>query len=450
MNRSGTSYLGGWVILFLVVCVCVSPPAVCAGEAEVTKKVAIIPFTLPTTSPEREWLSDGFPHVLAVRLQQLARVRVAVLPRPDGAWTRSLRQPHDSGEIAPFLERIRAQGYDVVLLGDFQQVETTLRLESNLWATRPERHLGKIIDQSPEKDPDALGAKLATWVATTLQLTAGEMERRRLEERFTTSAEALERFARALVLEESPSRGEDMAQAVTLLTEAYTLDGKFSMALRHLGDLYLRREQYGNAVEAYQSLLNLVKRDPRIFRSLGNAYFAQGDTLRAIDVFRRGIQVDPRDAQLHLNLGLAYAAVRDYEKAIRALLRTLEFAPDDPLAFANLGVVYWLQGNFAAATSSLRRAQILQGSDPHLAYNLGLALLFERAYEQARAQFEQALQEKPDFAAAAYQLAMLSERIDAQQAVERWKQYLELARKIPGEEPWISLAQEHLKQLQGP
>jgi len=437
-------------MLLLVVWVCARPLTACAAEEEGTKRVAIIPFALPMPSPEREWLSEGLPHVVALRLQQLGRVRVAVLPPPDDAGTRSSRQHPDSGDIAPFLERVRAQGYDVVLFGHFQQIDTTLRLESNLWGTRPERHMGKIIDQSPERDPDALGAKLATSVATMLQLAGSDMERRRLEERFTTSAEALERFARALVLTESPGGGEEIAQAVTLLTEAYTLDGKFSMARRHLADLHLRREQYASAVEAYQSLLNLVRRDPRIFRSLGTAYFAQGDTQRAIDVFRRGIQIDPRDAQLHLNLGLAYAAAREYEKATRALLRTLEFAPDDPLAFANLGVVYLLQGNFAAATSSLRRAQVLQGSDARLSYNLGLALLFERAYEPARAQFEQALQEKPDFAAAAYQLAMLYERIDAREAVERWKQYLELARKVPGEEAWIPLAQEHLKDLQRP
>ena len=45
------------------------------------KAVAIIPFGAPSTGQEREWLSDGIPHVLALRLQHLPQLKVAVLSR---------------------------------------------------------------------------------------------------------------------------------------------------------------------------------------------------------------------------------------------------------------------------------------------------------------------------------------------------------------------------------
>src|SRR5215208_5885569 len=57
-----------------------------------------------------------------------------------------------------------------------------------------------------------------------------------------------------------------------------------------------------------------------------------------------------------------------------------------------------------------------QNSDPVLNYNLGLSLMYEKATDQAREQFERALQLKPNFAAAAYQLALVSERLNIPQA----------------------------------
>ena len=147
------------------------------------------------------------------------------------------------------------------------------------------------------------------------------------------------------------------------------------------------------------------------------------------------------DAHLHYN---------QEAMSLYPLDKALEVKPDDPLAFANLGVVYLLQGIFPAATASLRRALLLQGSDPVLNYNLGLSLMFEQVYDQARDQFERALQLKPDFAAAAYHLALIYEQFDSAQARERWRKYLALARGKLGEDDWVARADEHLQRLQQP
>lgn len=438
-----------WLLLVLV-SVSAGMPSVDAAEEHGAKKLAIVPFTLPAESEGRGWLSDGFSRVLAVRLERLGPLKVWVLHRPDSSGSPELRNPLDNAEATAFLDRIRPQGYDAVLFGSFHQIDTTLRLEIHLWSTRPSRQIGKTLEQFPEQDLDRANIKLAAFVVTALQLSPTEAERRRLEAPFTTSAEAFERFARALTLSEAPSGKEDITQAVNLFKEALNLDGKFSMALRKLADLHLRYGHYESAVEAYETLVNVVKRDPQIYRLLGSAHFALGEVNRAIDAFKRGVQMDPRDPMLHLDLGLAYTVLKDYENATKELLRTLEFKADDPLAFANLGVIYLLGGKFAAATSSLRRAQLSRASDPMLAYNLGLALVYEGVYDQALDQFERALQLRPDFPAAAYQLALLQERIDASLAVDRWKKYLDLAAGKVAEEPWIPRAQEHSKRLQEP
>jgi tetratricopeptide (TPR) repeat protein len=441
---------GCLVMVLLVLCLHSWARPVCAVAEGVTKKIAILPFSLPTVSGDREWIGAGFAHVLAVRLQQLPSLKVAVVPRATGSGTDSPPVAFENLDPMTLFERLRPQGYDAIILGTFQQVENTLRLEVQVWPSRAERPSAKVIEQSPERDPDGLGSKVVPFIIGALQIPVSEPEGRRLAERYTSSADAFWRFARALMLADTASEAQDVGQAIALFREALTLDAKFAMALRQLADVHLRQGQYGSAAEAYQSLLALGKRNPQVYRLLGNALFAQHDAARAIDAYRRGLQLDSRDPQLYLDLGLAHAVSKDYENATKAFLRALEFKPNDPLAFANLGVVYLQQGNFPAATASLRRAQVLHSTDPLLTYNLGLSLLFEGAYDQARDQLERALQLKPDLAPAAYVLALLAEQSDRAQAVQRWRKYLELAEGKPAEHAWLAVATEHLKYLQQP
>ena len=421
-----------------------------AATDSVIKKVAVVPFGTPSVATDREWVGEGLSYVMALRLQYLSHLKVTVLPRSTFSNAEGILNVLDNSEVSKLLGRLQPLGYDVLVCGQFIQVEPSLRAEIQVWTTQPERLIAKAQEQAAERDPDGLGIKLASFVVSTLQILPSDAEGRRFSERYTPSAEAFERFARALSLAEMGNDDEDVTQALHLFKEAVKLDAKFAMAWRQQGDLLFREKQYAEAIEAYQAFLSVGRRNALIYRRLGNALFAQHDATRALDAYKRGIQLDGRDYQLHLDLGLAYAALRDYANATKTLLRALEVKPDDPLAFANLGVLYLLQGNFPAATASLRRAQLLQSSDPILNYNLGLSLMFEQSTDQAREQFERALQLRPDFAEAAYQLALLADRSNLPQALERWRGYLALARGMPEEHEWVTRADEHLRRLQGP
>jgi tetratricopeptide (TPR) repeat protein len=440
-----------WVVLVLLaLCLCVQGRPVDAASEGTTKKVAIVPFSLPSTAADREWLGDGLPHVMALRLQHLPQLKVSVLSGSILAEGEGMLNVPDNTEVMRLLERLRPLDYDALVVGHFLQVEPTLRAEIHVWTTHPERHLGKTQEQASEREPDSLGIKLATFVVSALQVFPTDAEGRRFAERYTSSADAFERFARALPLADVADADAEVTQAVTLLKEAVKLDAKFAMAWRQQGDLLFREKQYVDAIEAYQAFLGVGRRNAVVYRRLGNAYFAQRQATRAVDAYKRALQLDGRDYQVHLDLGLAYAALKDYANATKTFLRALEVKPDDPLAFANLGVVYLLQGNFPAATASLRRAQLLQGSDPVLNYNLGISLMFEQVYDQARDQFEHALQLKPDYAAAAYHLALISERFDTAQALEHWRKYLTLGRGNPEEQARVTRAERHLQRLQQP
>src|SRR5687767_14224092 len=93
-------------LLMLVGSVIPWPSQLTAAEGT-AKKVAIVSFGLPTSGTEREWMSEGMPHVLALRLQQTSQVKVTVLSRSIIAGVEPLPPQLDSEEIGKTLERLR-------------------------------------------------------------------------------------------------------------------------------------------------------------------------------------------------------------------------------------------------------------------------------------------------------------------------------------------------------
>jgi hypothetical protein len=92
---------------------------------------------------------------------------------------------------------------------------------------------------------------------------------------------------------------------------------------------------------------------------------------------------------------------------------------------------------------------MLQTSDPILNYNLGLSLMFEQATDQAREQFERALQLKPDFVGQPISWhfsptgPISPKPSNAGAITRRWH-------RVPAEHEWVARATEQLQQLQRP
>src|ERR687892_86749 len=68
-----------FVLVLLVLSVCIYGRPLDAASEGAMKKVAIVPFDVPSAAADREWLGDGLPHVLALRLQHLPQLKVTVL-----------------------------------------------------------------------------------------------------------------------------------------------------------------------------------------------------------------------------------------------------------------------------------------------------------------------------------------------------------------------------------
>jgi type IV pilus assembly protein PilF len=142
---------------------------------------------------------------------------------------------------------------------------------------------------------------------------------------------------------------------------------------------------------------------------LGIAYMNQGDLQRAKDKLDRALSEDPDSADVHSARAMLFDRLGDKDKADAEFRSALRYAPHDPNIVNNYAVYLCQNGRtdegvkrfLEAAHNGLYRT-------PEAAYtNAGVCLRSAKRDDEARADFERALQLRPNFAEAAFQLAEL-------------------------------------------
>jgi len=216
---------------------------------------------------------------------------------------------------------------------------------------------------------------------------------------------------------------------IQILKEAISLNPKDFKAYFNLGDLYLKKEDYENAMKNYKKSLeinpkfsaaywkigaidekmgrnndalerykNALKFDPiniEILYSLGSLYLNMGQYSNAIDTLEKLVGLFPGHADAYYNLGLCYANINDYKKAKEAFQKSLQINPNKADVHNNLGVSFHRMGLLDKAVEEYERAVKI---DPKYAEAYGnLGLIYKQRGEKGKAvsMFKEALKYDP-------------------------------------------------------
>jgi tetratricopeptide (TPR) repeat protein len=194
----------------------------------------------------------------------------------------------------------------------------------------------------------------------------------------------------------------------------------------------------------------------------------------------------------HALMGIVYGQRKRNDEAVRQCQLALDSGLEDPLLQYNFGVILARQGDFEAALKALQRATHAYKAWPAAHYNQGVVLLRLERYSDAVEAFEsaiehcevypeahfsrgnahamlglpaeggldyyeidcainaykQAVQQRPGYAAALYNLGVLYGRMTASEGIRVWEQYLAATQDLPEETTWQMRAQEYLHDLQ--
>lgn len=212
----------------------------------------------------------------------------------------------------------------------------------------------------------------------------------------------------------------------------------------------------------------------------------------AADVGRPLVTAESPTAAAYTCMGLVAAKSGQPEEAMQHWRQALELAPEDALTLFNLGTLLARQDDAAGACPHLEKAVAQAPEWAEAQYTLGTVLLrLERTYEAVQAfehatscrtpypeahfncgnahalrglnadgsldyyeldraatAYKTAIQQRPGYAAALYNLGMVYKRMRSAEGVRVWNQYLNATQERPEEEPWRLRAQEYLRDLE--
>ncbi len=235
-------------------------------------------------------------------------------------------------------------------------------------------------------------------------------------------------------------------------------------------NLFIVYENQGKLDLALELVKDLIRTDPRnanAYYYLGKVMDRKGEYSKAKQALRLSIDLEPRQGRaravlgnIHLKLGELEEAKQVYEALLKQLgdkpfeagqvyqLARPKYIPDKPVVHYNLGQVYEKLGRFDDATAQYQEAiRIVPDFVP---VQLDLARLYtqQRRFGQAIEQYRKVLDDDPSVIEAHFYLAFAYEmNRDAKNAVIHYREFLNLASKDSVYESERLMASAWLKKL---
>ena len=194
--------------------------------------------------------------------------------------------------------------------------------------------------------------------------------------------------------------------SISLWTHTLACASGNYLAHYNLGHALAGQGKLTDAIEHYESALQLNPDYAEPHNNLGLALAGQGKLAEAIEHYERALQLSPNYAEPHNNLGLALARQGKLAEAIEHYERALHLNPNYAETHNNLGVALVDQGKLPDAIEHHERALQLNPDDATTHDSLGVALARQGMLPEAIEHFERALQLSPDYAKAHYNLGI--------------------------------------------
>ena len=147
------------------------------------------------------------------------------------------------------------------------------------------------------------------------------------------------------------------------------------------------------------------------------AYINRGDILiklnrtkEAQEVYERALAYDNTNADIYYNLGVVLLEQGRHKQALAYLNRALDFEPEHSQALLNSAMLIQETGNNQLRHTALARLHKLVSKgkgNERVYFNLGMLSMDDKDFSKAESWFRRAIEIKPDFRSALFNLALL-------------------------------------------
>lgn len=247
---------------------------------------------------------------------------------------------------------------------------------------------------------------LANYLSAVIYAQRNEMDK--AEEYLNKSGQALDDFPGALVLRGVMNYSKkSYAQAIYFLNKLINITPDNIVARRLLGASLLRQNDAEQAIKVLLPIVDNGNAGSVVYALLGSANMKLGNFQKGTEFFEKAVKIKPGENQLKTQLALSKLAAGDARAAQTNLQEILENDPNSKQAAVFMTLISLREKNFDDAITSAE-VLIKQSSDNPIGYNLkGAAYMGLKKPQQARRQFERALEISPDYYSALMNLAGL-------------------------------------------
>ncbi len=191
-----------------------------------------------------------------------------------------------------------------------------------------------------------------------------------------------------------------------------------------LAVVHSKQGRRDEAMKHCHQALTLHPEDALALFNLGTLVAQQGKPAEAVTYFEQAVTHAATWAAAHYNLGTVLLRLERYREAIDAFEQAIAHCREYPEAHFSCGN--------ARALAALR-------ADGTLDY-------YE--FDRAVTAYKAAIQQRPDYTAALYNLGMLYKRRNSAEGLRVWDQYLEVSQGLTDETLWRLRAAEYKRDLQ--
>lgn len=218
------------------------------------------------------------------------------------------------------------------------------------------------------------------------------------------------------------NQGGYFDEAVHHYRQAIENDSTYVDAYTNLGKVYTDTEAYEEAAEVYEKVLTLHPPEdqlPRIHLNLGVSYMGLERVDDAITEWKRAVALAPDYMDAYMNLGTAYQSKNMPDSTRAVWERALEVGGQSVVPRVALARLSFADGRLADALRYYGEILDLGARDPRISAEIALVHERREDFDQAIANYEQALELVPENA----QLKAALNRVrriveDREQAIE--------------------------------
>jgi tetratricopeptide (TPR) repeat protein len=178
---------------------------------------------------------------------------------------------------------------------------------------------------------------------------------------------------------------------------ALIIDKENPHAIIGLGDIEFSRKNYAGSLQNYLKSNKISDNSIEILNKIADNYRLLFKDDEAYKYYSRVLNIDDLNYKANYELGMMYSSMGDLNKAKQYLIKALSVKPFDMLLWLELARIEISNKNYFLAKTYLIPVNHIDSKNPEYYYYLGLIHKNNENFSDARANFNMALQLKPQY-----------------------------------------------------